>query len=493
MDLQLTKFKVLSAIFWKFLERVGVQGIQFIVMIVLARMLLPEDFGLIVIVTIFISIASIIAQGGFNSALVQKKKVDQMDLSSVFYLNLLMASVLYILLFFTAPSIAAFFEQPQLIIILRILAITIFFYSFSAIQNTIISREFQFKKLFISTLSASITAGIVGITMAYTNYGIWALVGYQLTNQFLVTSILWYKIKWRPAFSFSFKRIQRLFSFGWKLLVSSIIDAIDSNVRSLLIGKLFTPTLLGFYSRGEQFPNLLVNNLNGAIQAVMFPALSSYQDNTLRVKEMVRRAIVTSSFIIFPLMVGLAVIAEPLIVLLLTEKWLPAVPFIQIFCVGYALWPIHTANLQAINALGRSDIFLKLEIIKKLLGGIVLIISIPFGVYAVAVSIVVGSVIASFINAYPNSKLLNYSIYEQWNDLIPSLLLSIIMGGIIYTIYWFQLSAIFTVVTQFFAGIVIYIGLAAFFKLECFTYLLVTLNQLLKSKRSIKLNTSRKI
>lgn len=493
MDLHITKFKVLSSLLWKLLERVGVQGIQFIVMIVLARILLPDDFGLIVLVTVFISIAGILTQGGFNLALIQKKEVDDIDFSSVFYLNIFIASILYILLFFTAPYIASFFEQPQFKIILRILAITLLFNSFSAIQNAIISREFQFRKLFVSTLTASIISGIVGITMAYTNYGIWALVGFQLINQILVTIILWFTIKWRPKLLLSFNRIKSLFSFGWKLLVSSLIDAIDHNIRSLLIGKLFNPAILGFYNRGEQFPSLIVNNINGSIQAVMFPALSSHQDDRNRVKEMVRRSIVTSSFIIFPMMVGLAVIAEPLVKLLLTEKWLPVVPFIQIFCAGYALWPIHTANLQAINALGRSDIFLKLEIIKKLLGVFVLLVSIPFGVYALAISTVVGGVIASFINAYPNSKLLNYSIREQWNDIFPSLLLSIIMGATIYMIHLLQMSPLLTILAQVFAGIVLYIGLAALFRLECFSYLLFTIKQLLNSKRSMKIKVYEKI
>lgn len=487
MDLHVIKVKVLSSLIWKLSERLGVQGVQFIVMIVLARILLPEDFGLIVLVTVFISVAGIITQGGFNLALIQKKKVDEIDYSSVFYLNLVIAAILYILLFFTAPYIAFFFEQPQLKLILRILAIILFFNSFSAIQNTIVSREFKFKKLFVSTLTASILAGIVGIGMAYTNYGIWSLVVFQLINQILVTIILFFTIKWRPKLFFSFKRIKSLFTFGWKLLVSSLIDAIDINIRSLLIGKLFNPAILGLYNRGEQFPSLIVNNINGSIQAVMFPTLSSYQDDKNRVKEMVRRSIVTSSFIIFPMMIGLAVIAEPLVKLLLTEKWLPAVPFIQIFCAGYALWPIHTANLQAINALGRSDVFLKLEIIKKLIGLIILLVSIPFGVYALAISLVVGGVIASFINAYPNRKLLDYKFREQLRDVIPSLLISIIMGAFIYTIHWIQLSPLLTLLAQVVSGAVLYVGLAALFRLECFSYLLITLKEMLISRRNVQL------
>jgi len=475
------------------MERIGVQGIQFIVMIVLARMLLPDDFGLIVLVTIFISIAAVMTQGGFSAALIQQKNVDAVDLSSVFYLNLFIAAILYVLLFFAAPSIALFFELPTLSSILRILAITLFFNAFSGIQQTIIAREFQFKKLFASTLSAAVFAGIVGIVLAYTNYGIWALVGFQLTNQFLVTFILWFTINWRPKWLFSFKRIRRLFSYGWKLLAASLIDTIDANLRGLLIGKLFHPAVLGFYNRGEQFPSLVVNNINGSIQAVLFPTLSSHQEDKKRVKEMVRRAIVTSSFIIFPMMVGLAVIAEPLVLLLLTEKWLPAVPFIQIFCAGYALWPIHTANLQAINALGRSDIFLKLEIIKKIVGVVVLIISIPFGVYAVASSIVVGGIVAAFINAFPNLKLLDYRIREQLRDITPSLGLALVMGAVIFPIQWLQLPALVTLVAQAVVGMILYIGLAALFRLECFSYLLKTLKELVKRRRSGQVPVSRKI
>lgn len=479
------KNKVIYSLLWKMMERVGTQGIQFFVMIVLARLLLPEEFGLIVLVTIFITIAGVFVQSGFNIALIQKKDADVIDFSSVFYLSLFVASLLYVFLFFTAPFIAKFFEQPEFATVLRILSITLFFGAFNSIQNAIISRNMEFKKLFISSLGAIIFSGIVGVVMAYIGFGVWALVGQQLTNQLIVTLILTFTVKWKPQFIFSIARIKKLFSFSWKLLASALLDTLNSNLRNLLIGKMFSPATLGFYNRGDQFPNFLISNINGSIQSVMLPTLSSYQDDKQKVKAIVRRAIVTSAFIVIPMMVGLAVIAEPLVKILLTDKWLPAVPFLQIFCAVYALWPIHTANLQAINALGRSDIFLKLEIIKKILGLIILAISLPFGVYAITLGILVGGILSTFINAYPNLKLLNYSIREQWKDITPSLLISLLMGAIIYPIQWVGMSDMLTVIIQIVVGVVFYVGLARLFKLECFTYLLKTLQEMVSRKKEI--------
>jgi len=465
------------------MERGGTQGIQFIVTIVLARILLPEEFGLIVLVTIFIGIAGVFVQSGFNTALIQKKNVDEVDFSSVFYLSLVVAGILYVFLFFTAPLLANFFEEPKLVLVLRTLSFTLFLGAVNSIQIAVVAREMQFKKLFFSSVGAIIVSGAVGLVMANMGYGVWALVGQQLTNQLMVMVILWITVKWRPRLVFSIKRVNNLFSFGWKLLVSGLIDTLYINLQSLFIGKMFSPAILGFYNRGEQFPSLIVNNIDGSIQSVMLPTLSSHQEDRHRVKEIVRRSIVTSSFIVLPMMVGLAVIAEPLVTILLTEKWLPVVPFLQIFCASYALWPIHTANLQAINALGRSDIFLKLEIIKKILGLIILGVSIPFGVYAMARGVLVTGIIATFVNAYPNLKLIDYSFQEQWKDIIPSLLLSLLMGIVVFSIQWFGIAPTLTLILQVFIGVALYVGLAKVFRLECFTYLLTTGKEILKSKR----------
>ncbi len=467
------------------MERGGTQGIQFIVQIILARLLLPEDYGLIAIVTIFILLANVFVQSGFNTALIQKKDADDLDFSSVFYLSVFVAGLLYVILFVTSPLIANFYREPQLIPILRILAITLFFGAFNSIQNAYIAKNMMFKKLFFSSLGAILISGTAGVVAAYMGYGVWALVIQQLSNQFMITVILWFTIKWRPQLLFSFKRLKVLFSYGSKLLASALIDTFYINIRTLIIGRIHTPGVLGFYNRGEQFPQLIVSNIDGSIQSVMLPTLSAYQDDKVRVKDMVRRGIVTSSFVMLPMMVGLAVVAEPVVKILLTDKWLPSVPFLQIFCASYALMPIHTANLQAINALGRSDIFLKLEIIKKVIGIIILGVSIPFGIYAMTWGALLSNVISTFINAYPNQRLLNYSYLEQWKDIMPSVLISLVMGGVVYSFNYLTVSVGLILMLQIIIGGVVYLGLAKAFKVESLDYLIVTIKDVLKSRRKV--------
>lgn len=473
------KSKVLSSLFWKLLERAGTQGIQFIVQIILARLLLPENYGTIALVTVFIAVANVFVQSGFNTALIQKKNADELDFSSVFYLSLFVAGIIYIFLFFIAPLIAEFYNEQQLIPILRVLTLTLFFGAVNSIQSAVVSRAMQFKRFFYSSVGAMLASGIVGIVMANAGFGVWALVGQQLTSQLMVTVILWYTVAWRPKLVFSFERLKGLFSYGWKLLCSGLIDTIYNNVYSLVIGKVYNSQMLGYFNRGDQFPNLIVTNINGSIQSVMLPTLSANQDDRVRVKAMVRRSIVTSSFVIFPLMAGLAVVAEPLVKIVLTDKWLPCVPFLQLMCISYAFWPIHTANLQAINAVGRSDVFLKLEIIKKAIGIIALCVGIPLGIYVMVGLKAVTSLIATFINAYPNRKLLNYSYKEQWKDIMPMLVLSLIMGAAVYSINFIKLNTSITLIIQIVVGVALYFGLAYLFKLESSRYIFDTIKELL--------------
>lgn len=482
MNSQTKKSIVIKNLFWKMMERFGVQGIQFIVQIVLARLLLPKDYGLISLVTIFIAIANVFVQSGFNTALIQKKDADEVDFSSVFYLSLGVAIIMYVLIFICAPLVSDFYNEAQLTLVLRVLAITLFFGAFNSIQNAVVAKRMQFKKLFFSSLGSSLISGVIGIVLAYLGLGVWALVFQQILSQVSITIILWFNVKWRPTLVFSIEKVKELFNYGSKLLLSSLIDTVYMNLRNLIVGKIYTPEVLGMYNRGEQFPQLIVTNINGSIQSVMLPTLSSEQENKERIKTIVRRSIVTSSFIIFPAMIGLAAIAEPVVSILLTDKWLPCVPFLQIFCFIYALMPIHTANLQAINAIGRSDIFLKLEIYKKVIGIITLIITIPYGVYAIACGGLVGSIISSFINAYPNLKLINYSYKEQLQDVIPSFILSVIMGVIVYSINLLNITPLLTLIIQIVVGIVIYVSMSYLFKLECFYYLLNTIKELKNRK-----------
>ena len=471
------KTSVLSSLFWKFLERGGVSGVQFIVQIILARLLLPEDYGVIALIVVFIAISQTFVQSGLGTALIQKKKVTDADYSSVFYLSLGVALVFYCILFLGAPAIAAFYNQPLITPVLRVLGLTLFFGAVNTIQNAVIARNFLFRKLFVSSLGAVLLSGVVGIAMAYTGYGVWALVGQQLTSIIALCAIMWFTVRWRPKLLFSLTRVKELFSFGWKLLASGLIDVTYTNLSSLVIGKLYPASMLGYYTRGREFPNVLVSNINSSIQAVMFPTYAKYQDNRPMVKQVMRRALVTSSFLVFPAMAGLAAVAEPLVILLLTEKWLVAVPFLQIFCAVYALWPIHTANLQAINALGRSDIFLKLEILKKVVGLSMLAVTIPIGIYAMALGMIVTGIIGTFINAYPNKLLLNYSFTEQWKDLMPALILSLIMCGFVYSVLFLGLPVWATLVLQIAVGVVVYVGLAWAVGLESLEYVLNTVKE----------------
>ncbi len=457
---------------WKMAERVGIQGIQFIVQIILARLLFPEDYAIVAIITVFIAIAAIFVNSGFGSALIQKKEVTEEDYSSIFYLNLAVAGVLYAALFFLAPLIADFYNEILLIKVLRVQAIILFFGAVNSVQNAVLSRNMQFKKSFYVTLGGVLTNGAVGIPMAYLGFGVWALVLSQLANNLVCTIILWFTVAWRPKKLFSIKRINVLFQFGWKLLCSSLLDTVYNNLRTLIIGKYFNAASLGFYDRGRALPTMASDALNGSISAVMFPALASCQDDPIQLRNVLRRSIVTSCFIMFPAMIGLATVAEPLIRIILTEKWLGAVPFMQLCCLSLAFYPIHTSNLQAINAVGRSDIFLKLEIIKKILGVTVILITLPFGIYALVGGSVVESLIATLINAYPNKKLIGYSFQEQWSDISPSLLLASAMGIVVYCIQFIGWNAAVTLILQILTGAIFYTSLARILKFECFIYLL---------------------
>lgn len=477
-----TKKKVLSSLLWKMLERNGTQGIQLLVQIVLARILLPEVFGTLAVLTVFISFARVFVEYGFNTALIQKKNADDLDFSSVFYLNGFIVILLYSLIYIFAPWISEFFKNESLVWPLRGLALILPFGAINAIQNVYVARNMMFKNLFFSSLGAIIISGTVGIVSAYFGAGVWALVAQQLVNQISISLILWFTVKWRPKLIFSWERVKGLFSYGWKLLVSQLLNILYMDIRTLIIGKRYDSSTLGYYSKGEQFPKVIVTSLDGSIQAVMLPALSAHQDNRKKVKDMVRRAIMTSSFLIFPMMIGLAVVAEPLVRVVLTEKWMKSVPFLQMFCIAHALRPIHTANLQAINAVGRSDIFLKLEVIKKIIGLTIVLISIPFGVYALAFGMVISGLISSFVNAYPNKKLLNYSYKEQWGDIMPSLLISLLMGGIVYCFNFLKIDDLILLPLQIITGVIIYFSSAKLFKLECFNYLLETMKELISGK-----------
>lgn len=463
--------KVFTGFIWRFMERIGAQGVSFIVSLILARLLTPEDYGQVALITVFITILNTFATSGIGTALIQKKNADDTDFSTVFYFNILFSLALYALLFLCAPFIGRFYNDMSLVPIIRVLGTIIVVSAVNNVQQSYVSKTMQFRRFFFSTLIGTVFSGIVGVVFAYKGFGTWAIVIQQLVNQIANTVILWITVKWRPIKAFSLFRLKVLYSFGWKLLFSSLIDTVYNNIYSLVIGKFYDANTLGLYNKGVQFPNLIINNVNGPIQSVLLPAMSYEQNNTKRIKEMVRRSIKTGTYLIFPLMIGMAAVARPMVILLLTEKWVACVPFLQISCITLAFYPIHTANLQAINALGRSDIFLKLEIIKKIVGLTLLIVGIPFGVYAMVWLKALSSLISTFINAFPNRKLLNYSYWEQIKDLLPSIGISAVMGISVLAVELLQLNVVVTLVVQIVIGVIVYVGLSKLLKLECFSYI----------------------
>ena len=462
---------VISNFFWRFAERCGAQGVAFIVQIVLARLLVPEVYGTIALVTVFTTILNVFIDSGFGSALVQKKNADDLDFSTVFYFNMVMCMALYVIMFIVAPYIARFYNDIELTPVIRVLSLTLIISGVKNVQQAYVSCTMQFKRFFFATIGGTVGAAIIGIAMAYCGFGVWALVAQQLFNATVDTLILWITVRWRPKRMFSFARLKSLFSFGWKMLASSILDTVYNDLRQMIIGKLYTTADLAQYNRGKQFPNLVVSNINSSIDSVLLPTMSKEQDDSARVKNMTRRAIKTSTYIMAPMMMGLAFIGDTLVRFVLTEKWLPSVPFMQIFCVTYMFFPVHTSNLNAIRALGRSDIFLKLEIVKKVVGLAVLLSTMWFGVMAMAYSLLFTSVLSQIINSWPNKKLLNYGYLEQLKDILPGILLAVFMGCCIYPIQWLGLPDIVTLLIQVPLGAVIYVAGSIVFKLESFQYL----------------------
>ena len=478
-----TKGKVLSGLIWKFGERITAQIVTFAVSVVLARLLPTEAYGLITLVTIFITFANCIVTNGFGSSLIQKKDSDNLDFSSVLYFQFGASLILYLILFFSAPLIASFFGDGYELLspVLRVLGLRIPLTAINNVQQAFVSKKMIFKKFFFSTIIGTVCSAVVGIYMAYKGYGVWALVGQYLTNTVMDTIILGLTIHWKPELKFSWKRLKELFSYGWKILVAGLIGETYNELRSIVIGKLYTSNDLAFFDKGKQIPNLIVTNINTSISNVLFPAISNAQNNPNDVKNITRRAIKTSAYIMCPLMFGLAVVAEPLITLLLTEKWLPCVPYLQIYCIAFCFEPIQTANLQAIKAVGRSDIFLKLEIIKKGSSILILFAVMWHSVDAIAYSLLLTTLIASIANTAPNNKLISYSFKELIIDMAPGLLISSIMAVIVYIEGLFiNLSALPLIIVQVATGGVVYLLISAIFRVETFTYLIKTAMELLK-------------
>lgn len=478
------KSKTISGVIWKFGERVSAQLVNFIVSIILARLLLPEDYGLIALVTVFITICNKVVVSGFATSLIQKKEADNLDFSTVFYFSLGVAAILYGLLYFAAPFIAGFYSKesdPLLFIqVIRVMGLNLFIVAINSVQQAHVSRTMQFRKFFFSTIAGTIVSAIAGIALAYVGKGVWALVAQNMILAFLNGIVLWFMVKWRPQLKFSFKRLKVLYSYGWKIFVASMIKILYTDLRSLVIGKVYTAADLAFYNKAQSFPQLIDTNVEGTIDSVLFSAISKKQSSVDDMRAMLRRAIKTTSFVLMPLLAGLSAVAKPFIIILLTDKWTESILLMQILAFSFIFAPVELENLQAIKALGRSDVALKVEIIKKVLGVIILIISIPFGVTAIAIGMVISTTLSAIINAIPNKKLLGYTFKMQLADILPSLLISFIMFGTTYPISLLNLNIWVMLILQVGLGAIIYIGLSAIFKVESLRYIISIIKNFLR-------------
>lgn len=459
------KQKTLKGLIWSSIERFSVQGVQFMLGLFLARLLLPQDYGLIAMLAIFLAISQTFIDSGFNLALIQKKNRDELDYSTTFYFNIVVAAVFYAILFFSAPLIAKFYEQPILIPLSRAIGITLIINSFAIVQRTKFTIKIDFKTQTKASLSSVIISGAVGIYLAYTGHGVWALVWQSLIQRAIETVLLWYYSKWLPKHGFSIQRFKKLFSFGSKLLAAGVINTIYRNIYLIIIGKMFSASSLGFFTRAKQINDFPSSNITGVLDRVMFPILSEIQDDNKKLLSAYRKIIVYSALLIFPLMMGLSALAEPLIRLVLTEKWIESVWMLQLLTFAGMWYPIHALNISVLNVKGRSDYMLRLEIIKKVLITIVLIISVPLGIEAMIIGMIITSYIGLFINTYYTKRIINYGFIQQMRDLVKVLLLSFAMGALIYFSTAYISSDLLKLILGLIEGVIFYIGIAWLFNI----------------------------
>ena len=462
---------ILSNFIWRFAERCGAQLVTAVVSVLLARLLAPDDYGMIALVSVFTNIMYVFVDCGLSTALIQKKDADDLDFSSVFYFNFAVCVLIYLIMFIAAPYIAAFYKRPGLTPIVRVISLTLVLSGVKSVQQVYVSRNMLFRLFFFSTIGGTLFSAALGLWMAYAGFGVWALVAQQLSNTAIDTLILFLTVKWRPKKMFSWQRLKGLLSYGWRLLASSLLDTVYNNLRSLVIGRVYTSADLAYYNQGQYVPNTIAVNVDSSIDSVLFPAMSAAQDEPTLVKDMTRNTIKMSVYIIAPLMMAVAFCAEPIVRLFLTDKWLPCVPFLRICCVTYMFYPIHTANLNAIKAMGRSDLYLKLEIIKKIMGLTLLLITYRISVMAMGYSLLVSSVLSQLINTWPNWKLLNYRYLEQLMDILPTLLLAVSTGFCMWLVGLVHLPDLVMLVLQIPLGLAVYLTGSALLKLDTFEFL----------------------
>lgn len=479
------KQKVIKGLIWTYAERMLAQLISLVVTIILARLIDPEDYGVIAIVTVFIVIADTFAVNGLGNALIQKKEADHLDFSTVFYFNVGFSILLYVILFLAAIPIAAFYDKQVLTPVLRVMSLRIPIAAINSVQQAYVSRRMEFKKFFYATLAGTLISAILGIMMAYTGFGIWALVAQYMSNTIIDTIVLWLVVKWRPGREFSWKRMRGLYSYGWKVLATSILISIYGNIQDLIIGKKFSASDLAYSNKGRQFPSLVSTNINTSLSKVLFPAISEVQDDIIMVKILTRKAIAVGVYILSPILIGLAVVSHTFVKILLTDKWLPCVPYLQIMCVVFLLQPIQTASIQAMKALGESGMYLRLEIIKKI-GNIVILLASVFcfnSVLAIVMGSLAAEVYSTIINLPVNKRLIGYSYREQAEDVVPTLVLSVIMAIAVIIAGQYIENIYLKFIIQICIGGVLYFILSVLSGNSSYLYLSVSAKQIIRNRK----------
>lgn len=470
---------VIYDLLWKFFEKTAGQIVTFIVSVILARLLAPEEYGLIAMVSVFVEIANVLVSTGLSTSLIQKKNADELDFNSNFYLNMALSLFLYLLLYIFAPIIAIFYDNIQLVNILRILGLRILFSAYCSIQQAYISKHMLFKKTAIVTIIITMISAIMGIFMAYWGFGVWALVTQQLSMTVLQVIFLSFWIKWHPHFIFSWKRTREMLSYSSDVLIANILDTFSIQVRNLIIGKYYKSTDLAYYNRGDTYPRMLLSSVNNTLHVVLFAAYANIQENNELLKRMLRNTLKHGVFIIFPIMMGLGLVAKPLIILMLTPKWLECVPYLQISCFTYATWIIQIVMQEAIIALGHSKEYLKISTLRTILGLILILFVIKTSVLAIAISAAITNLFSVFLVSKYIKKYLSYDNKELFKDILPTCINTLFMAIIVYGVSFIPVHILFfKLCIQIVTGICVYILGAMIFKLESFTWLLNKLHQI---------------
>lgn len=460
---------------WSLVENFSLQGIQFVIGVLLARVLSPSDYGMVGMLAIFTAISQTLINSGFSTAIVRKTDRTQTDLSTAFWFNIGVGIVLYFILFFSGPLIARFYNVPLLADLIKVTAITLIFNSLCIVQQALFTIKMDFKTQAKISVTASLVTGITGVAMAYNGFGVWSIVWPGVAGGAVRCVMLWVSSKWRPDKVFSKRSFRELFSFGSKLLVSGLIDTLYNNIYPIIIGKKFSATDLGYYSRAEGYSQLPATSITGVLQRVTFPMLCEIQDDMARLENVYRRLLRLSAFVVFPAMTGLAAIAEPLIRFMITDKWLMCVPYLQILCFSLMWYPIHAINLNLLQVKGRSDLFLKLEIIKKIIGILTIIIAVPFGIIWMCIGRIATSILCLAVNTYYTGKLIHVGFIKQMGDLTPILMLSLFNGAVVLGISCLINNTALQVIIGLITGVVIYTTTAYILKFKELDFILETL------------------